>query len=287
LTFVSVIALQACDCADRVEERWNSEGVTVVAWTGLAPYDRIRSGPGDGSAGTATGAAGEAVVLVADGPHRRRLIAALEGAGYRVSVTPRAAARQAEAPPARRRPAVRRTPVLVTDDTDAAARLRAEALAASPDTGYVVLVADPDPARYRQLLASGTSALPSDSTDDDVVLAVEAATRAFACLPVTAVCAAGGADGDPPAVSRREVSWLRALSAGETVAGVARTAGYSQREMYRLLRDLYGRLGADNRTEALLRADRLGLLAAPADGGAERWRVPAQRDRAGDRRAPL
>ncbi len=249
-----------------------------MAWTGLAPYDRIRSGPGDGSAGTATGAAEDVVLLVADGPHRRRLVAALESAGYRVSVTPRTAGWQPQAPPPHRLGTVRGAPVLVTDDTEAAARLRAEALAASPDTACVVLVADPNPARYRQLLESGTSALPSASSDDDVVFAVEAATRALACLPAGALRAAGRDDGEPPAVSRREASWLRALGAGETVAGVARTAGYSQREMYRLLRGLYGRLGADNRTEALLRADRLGLLAAPADGEPERRRVPAPRD---------
>jgi DNA-binding NarL/FixJ family response regulator len=256
-----------------------------VAWTGLAPYDRIR--PGDGSAGTATSPAGDVVVLVADGPHRRRLVAALQGAGYRVSVTPRPAGRQPAAPPAQRGRTVRRTPVLVTDDTEAAARLRADALAASPGAGCVVLVAEPDPARYRQLLASGTSALPSDSSDDDVVLAVEAAARALTCLPAAALRAAGRDDGHPPAVSRREVSWLRSLGGGDTVAGVARTAGYSQREMYRLLRDLYGRLGAGNRTEALLRADRLGLLVAPSDSDPERRRVPAPRYPARDHQPRL
>jgi DNA-binding NarL/FixJ family response regulator len=258
-----------------------------VAWTGLAPYDRISPGPGDGSAGAATGAAGDVVVLIADGPRRRRLVGALESAGHRVSVTPRVADRQPEAPSERRRPTVRRTPVLVTDDTDAAARVRDATLAASPDTGCVVLVADPGPARYRQLLESGASALPSDSSADDVVLAVEAATRALACLPATVLRAAGRDDGDPPAVSRREVSWLRALGAGETVGEVARTAGYSQREMYRLLRDLYRRLGADNRTGALLRADRLGLLAAPADAQPGQRRVPGPRDPVRDRRPLL
>ena len=44
---------------------------------------------------------------------------------------------------------------------------------------------------------------------------------------------------------------------------LARTAGYSQREMYRVLAALYSRLGASTRTEALLRADRWGLLNTP------------------------
>ncbi|HEX8630188.1 MAG TPA: hypothetical protein VF755_18680, partial [Catenuloplanes sp.] len=58
----------------------------------------------------------------------------------------------------------------------------------------------------------------------------------------------------------REVSWLRALVDGVTVASLARAVGYSQREMYRVLASLYARLGADNRTGALLHADRWGLL---------------------------
>ena len=62
-------------------------------------------------------------------------------------------------------------------------------------------------------------------------------------------------------LSARDVAWLRALADGVTVASLARASGYSQREMYRLLSALYARLGVDSRTEALLRADRAGLLA--------------------------
>jgi len=44
------------------------------------------------------------------------------------------------------------------------------------------------------------------------------------------------------------------------VTSLARSSGYSEREMYRLLSALYARLGVTTRTEALLRADRWGLL---------------------------
>ncbi|WP_432482231.1 hypothetical protein [Kineococcus esterisolvens] len=63
-----------------------------------------------------------------------------------------------------------------------------------------------------------------------------------------------------PQVAEHEREWLRMLGQGGTVAAVARSASYSEREMYRLLAKLYRRLGAETRTEALLRAADWGLL---------------------------
>ncbi len=195
----------------------------------------------------------EVVVLLTGVDRRPRLAGALARAGHRVTVlrsTP------TWLPP-------RRPPVLVTDDGAEGRRVRAEAAAAMPGTSCVVLVGDPDPRRYRELLAGGATALPSGAPDDDVVVAVAAAARSLTCVPAEAARSLAGAAGDEPAVTAREVSWLRVLADGGTVAGLARTVGYSEREMYRLLRGLYARLGADTRTEALLRADRRGLLVLP------------------------
>jgi len=66
--------------------------------------------------------------------------------------------------------------------------------------------------------------------------------------------------GPVPQLLARERDWLRHLADCGTVAGLARTVGYSEREMYRLLGGGYARLGASNRTEALLLAERWGLL---------------------------
>jgi DNA-binding NarL/FixJ family response regulator len=63
-----------------------------------------------------------------------------------------------------------------------------------------------------------------------------------------------------PEVSSLERAWLRYLAGSGTVTGLARASGYSEREMYRLLGALYRRLGAANRTEALLLAERWGML---------------------------
>jgi DNA-binding NarL/FixJ family response regulator len=66
--------------------------------------------------------------------------------------------------------------------------------------------------------------------------------------------------GPVPQLLTKERDWLRHLADCGTVAGLARTVGYSEREMYRLLGGVYARLGASNRTEALLLAERWGLL---------------------------
>jgi DNA-binding NarL/FixJ family response regulator len=58
----------------------------------------------------------------------------------------------------------------------------------------------------------------------------------------------------------RDVEWLRALAQGIPIVQVAASAGYSERAMYRLLRDLYRRMGVRNRTEAVLLAMRSGWL---------------------------
>lgn len=66
---------------------------------------------------------------------------------------------------------------------------------------------------------------------------------------------------DPEAwVGPDDVTWLRGIAEGKTVAGLADEVGYSEREMFRLLRDLYLRIGVRSRTEAIVWATRHGVL---------------------------
>jgi DNA-binding NarL/FixJ family response regulator len=58
----------------------------------------------------------------------------------------------------------------------------------------------------------------------------------------------------------QHLEWLTKLSQGASIADLADTIGYSERAMYRLLRDLYVRMGVSNRTEALMKASRHGWL---------------------------
>lgn len=196
----------------------------------------------------------EVVVLVADPAHRSRLRAALEVGPYRTVVPP-----QLLTWAAARRPRV----LLVTDDSERTATLRAAIMTVAPETACVVLVDEPTPARYRQLLSSCLAVLPTTASGPDLLAAVTAAGRYLACLPGSAAQALTGGEGPRPGFSTSELGLLQELADGAKVASLARTAGYSQREMYRVLAALYSRLGASTRTEALLRADRWGLLNTP------------------------
>jgi DNA-binding NarL/FixJ family response regulator len=63
-----------------------------------------------------------------------------------------------------------------------------------------------------------------------------------------------------PDLTEEQVQWLRELASGVTIAQLANQAGYSERAMYRLLNNLYERLGVTNRTEALIKANSYGWL---------------------------
>jgi DNA-binding NarL/FixJ family response regulator len=113
------------------------------------------------------------------------------------------------------------------------------------------------------LQAGATGSIDLNASADDVFLTLHAAMSQHTVLPTllarrmvrdTSIVLRPGGVGDD------EVSWLRALASGETVAALGRRLGYSEREMYRRLRRLYSRMGARGRTEALLRAAKWGLL---------------------------
>lgn len=59
----------------------------------------------------------------------------------------------------------------------------------------------------------------------------------------------------PPA---QQVVWLRRLADGWTVARLASDTGYSERAMYRLLRELYRQIGVGSRLEAIILAHEEG-----------------------------
>jgi len=65
-------------------------------------------------------------------------------------------------------------------------------------------------------------------------------------------------------LSEQRLSWLCRLAAGSTVAELADAAGYSERAMFRILRQLYRDMGVENRMQAVLLARELGWL--PAQG---------------------
>lgn len=137
----------------------------------------------------------------------------------------------------------------------------------------VLLVPDGAPDRWAEALALGAAGVAdAAATAEEVAEVVVAALRGRVLLPGRVARAlavrTGGAPGEALPLSEREVGWLRGLADSTTVTSLARGNGYSEREMYRLLHDVYARIGAGSRTEALLIAQRHGLLGPAAEADA-------------------
>ena len=148
-------------------------------------------------------------------------------------------ARRAEVPVQLSGPAAGLSLVHVVDELSAAAC--ADALCAGA-AGVVGTTSDPATvATAVRSAAAGQTALPSS-----VARSLALGTREVAVE-----------------LSGDERRWLRELADGSTVSALARSAGYSERETYRVLSAIYAKLGATNRIQALLIAERAGLLGDP------------------------
>jgi DNA-binding NarL/FixJ family response regulator len=144
----------------------------------------------------------------------------------------------------------------------------AELRALCPRLVLVAVLEEGDCETYRQALNLGANGVVTIDAPLDEIIGVVAAALAHRSLLPTAVAralaAAERAERNEHGVTACELDWIRALVAGATVAGLADLAGYSERAMYRRLRDVYCRLGARNRSEALVAAAEAGLLVGPA-----------------------
>ncbi len=57
-----------------------------------------------------------------------------------------------------------------------------------------------------------------------------------------------------------QIEWMRRLGRGEKIIDLARSAGYSERTMYRALNQLWEELGVSNRSEAIALASEKGWM---------------------------
>ena len=151
--------------------------------------------------------------------------------------------------------------LLSSDDWRLLARLRE----ARADTMVIAVLADASTRSHVQAILGGAiAAVTRDALPDTMRQVFNAAVAGKSILPVEVV--RGLATLEPPeeedewVPSPQQVDWLRELALGTTIARLADRAGYSERAMFRLLRELYVRIGARNRTEALIRAHERGWL---------------------------
>lgn len=131
-----------------------------------------------------------------------------------------------------------------------------------PDSVVVTVVDDYDIGTVRKSLDAGAAgAVSRDAAIADVVLALNAAVIKSTVIP-TALARRLAAETvkESPSLDEHELDWLQSIARNTTVAGLGRNVGYSEREMHRRLRAVYAKMGVHNRTEALLKASRLGWI---------------------------
>jgi DNA-binding NarL/FixJ family response regulator len=138
-----------------------------------------------------------------------------------------------------------------------------------PHIPVVAVIPDLDLASLARAVRAGASGAIDDADPaDELREVISSALRGRVSAPIHLARAMAQRIPPPPEISAtvdgREAEWLQLLARGETVASLAEHIGYSERETYRMLGDLYQRLGVTNRTEAIIWATRHGVLdAAP------------------------
>jgi DNA-binding NarL/FixJ family response regulator len=118
-------------------------------------------------------------------------------------------------------------------------------------------------ASVRALRAGAVCVMARDASPSVLRERFQAVFRGECLVPLDvlrALTASAETDSRPEGPTRTEREWLRKLASGMTVNRLAADAGYSERMMFRLLRNLYGRIGAENRTGALIKARDNGWL---------------------------
>lgn len=156
---------------------------------------------------------------------------------------------------------------LFTVSTSADWALLPELCRARSGTTIIAVLTDAGVATYVRAFSAGAAGVLSRDAPAPVVREVfDAAVRGNSIVPteVLQALADGSANAldapEPGRPSAAERDWLRQLARGDTVASLAAGVGYSERMMFRLLRDLYVKVGVSNRTEALMKARDEGWL---------------------------
>ena len=134
-----------------------------------------------------------------------------------------------------------------------------------PHIPLVAVIPDLDLASFARAVRAGASGVVDDADSLDSLREVISSTLQDRVSAPVHIVRAMAQRIPPPleigaTLDEDEIGWLRGLAAGETVGGLSERIGYSERETYRMLCDLYRCLGVTNRTEAIIWATRHGLL---------------------------
>lgn len=135
----------------------------------------------------------------------------------------------------------------------------------------LVLLDDPNGALGARGIRTGARAVLSRAAGAQTLLrTIEAVVDGQVIMPVAVAAEIASVSTGSPGggLTTDQISWLDDLAAGVTVAQLADRVGYSERAMFRLLQDVYRRLGAANRLQAIMKAQQQGLLRPTDPSGA-------------------
>lgn len=156
---------------------------------------------------------------------------------------------------------------LFTVSTPADWALLPELCRARGGTTIIAVLTDIGVATSVRAFSAGAAGVLSRDAPLPIVREVfDAAVRGRSIVPTEVLQALADGSAHKPSASEAgrpsaaERDWLQQLARGESVASLAAGVGYSERMMFRLLRDLYVKVGVSNRTEALMKARDEGWL---------------------------
>lgn len=140
-----------------------------------------------------------------------------------------------------------------------------EKLAPLRGVGVVVLIPDHDIRGYVRALATGADGVVNGNTSPELITHVlEAALAGETVLPTEAARQlanlADRQEGSPGSLAADEMALLGQLAEGVTITDMARSQHLSERTVRRRLQSAYLKLGASNRSQAIARAARFGLI---------------------------
>jgi DNA-binding NarL/FixJ family response regulator len=149
--------------------------------------------------------------------------------------------------------------VLLTVSGVADWKLLADLCQVSDDVVVVAILDEASVAGYLRAISAGAAgAMSRTGTSAELRAVFQAAVSGRTLLPTEVVRALADRRSEETQAAdhptAREIGWLQDLAGGVSVARIAEQAGYSERMMFRLLRELYAKLGVRNRTEALMLA---------------------------------
>lgn len=130
----------------------------------------------------------------------------------------------------------------------------------------LVLIIDHDEGRFVEAARAGAvGVVTEDCSADELLEAVRLARSQRCIFPRGVLMNLASRDeadsrGTPPELGDLELEAIKMISGGASIAIVGERLGYSERVVHRILRGAYLRLGVHNRSQAIAKAARLGLL---------------------------